>query len=230
MLRQAPRDYLDMNEAELVRRARSGDQEAFRAIMQLCNQRLFRVARAIVGSDDEAEDVVQESYLRAFAALAGFRGDSSLLTWLTAVTLNEARGRLRKRRVQIEIDAVDDMNAHIIPFPGQPEMSNPEREAARVEAGRLLEKAVDRLPPEYRLVFLLREVEGCDVEETARQLGLNPQTVRTRLLRAKRHLRLDLERKIADGMAGVFPFLGRRCAGLTDRVLERLKTLGTACP
>jgi RNA polymerase sigma-70 factor (ECF subfamily) len=217
---QAALNYQDMAEELLLRQVRSGDREAFREIMQRCNQRLFRVARAVVGNDDEAEDVVQEAYLRAFAGIADFRGGSSLATWLTAITLNEARGRLRLRRPTMDIDVMD--NIRVIPFPGLAETPDPEEEAARAGTRRLLEQAIDGLPEDFRIVFMLREIEGCSVEETAEQLDLNPQTVRTRLFRARQLLRAELEKTLSSGIAGVFPFLGARCTRITERVLERL--------
>jgi len=217
---QAALDYDTMTEELLLRRVRGGDREAFRAIMQRCNQRLFRVARAVVGSDDEAEDVVQEAYLRAFAGIQQFRGDSSLATWLTTITLNEARGRLRLRHRTTDIHFMGD--TRVIPFPGLVEALDPEQEAARSGTRRLLERAIDGLPQEFRIVFMLREIEGCSVEETAEQLVLNPQTVRTRLFRARQMLRAELEKTISSGMTGVFPFLGPRCTRITERVLERL--------
>ena len=226
MTTNAARDYHGMAEADLVRAARGGDHEAFRAIMQRCNQRLFRVARAVVGSDDEAEDVLQEAYLRAFAAIGDFRGEASLLTWLTAVTLNEARGRLRKRRRLVDINLMDQMNSHIVPFPGQPVASDPEGDAGRIEVRRFLEEAIDSLAPDFRVVFMLREVEGCDLAETARQLDLNPQTVKSRLFRARLALRRELEKRLSGGMDGVFPFLGMRCEALSERVLARLEQRG----
>jgi RNA polymerase sigma-70 factor (ECF subfamily) len=226
MTRQAARDYGGMAEAELVACVRNGDRDAFGAIMRRCNQRLFRVARAVVGSDDEAEDVLQESYLRAFARIGEFRGDAALLTWLTAIVLNEARGRLRKRRNLVDVNLMDQMDTHIIPFPGQPASSNPEGDAGRDQVRQLLEKAIDTLPHDFRIVFMLREVEGCDVEETARQLGLNPQTVKSRLFRARLALRRDMEKRIAGGIDGIFPFLGARCEDLTERVLARLERGG----
>lgn len=215
-------DYETMDEAGLVRHARAGDRGAFRAIMQRCNQRLYRVARAVVRSDDEAEDVLQESYLRAFAGIHEFRGEAGLLTWLTAITLNEARGRLRKRRPMMELDAMKETQIRIIPFPGHAPPPDPEAEMARVQARSLLERAIDVLPPDFRIVFILREIEGCSVESTAAQLGLKPQTVKTRLFRARRLLRLELEQRLSAGMCGVFPFMGARCAALTARVLEKL--------
>jgi len=219
---QAARDYAAMDEAALTAHARSGDREAFRAIMQRCNQRLFRVARAVTGSDDEAEDVLQEAYLRAFAGIADFRGEAGMLTWLTAITLNEARGRLRRRRPLVDLTVMDDAANRIIPFPGMAANADPEAEIQRAETRRLLEGAMDRLPPDFRIVFILREIEGCDVEETALQLGLKPQTVKTRLFRARRLLRRDLEQAFASGLSGVFPFLGPRCNAICERVLARL--------
>jgi RNA polymerase sigma-70 factor (ECF subfamily) len=223
MTRAAPvADYSMAGEASLVRHARQGDREAFRAIMQRYNQRLFRVARAVSGSDDEAEDVLQESYLRAFAAFGSFRGDSGLATWLTAITLNEARGRLRKRRKTVELEEMDQPESRIVPFPGFALASDPEKDAARAETRRLLEKAIDGLPENFRLVFIMRDIEGCSVEETAEQLGLKPQTVKTRLFRARQLLRQSLEDTLATVLTGAFPFLGRRCARITEAVLARL--------
>ncbi|HXR94598.1 MAG TPA: RNA polymerase sigma factor [Rhizomicrobium sp.] len=220
MTTQAARDYKSMTEKLLLRLARSGDREAFRAIMQRCNQRLFRVARAVVGNDDEAEDVLQEAYLKAFAGLEHFRGEASFATWLTAITLNEARGRLRARRPTTDIETMDDVR--VIPFPGLAEIPDPEAEAARAGTRRLLERAIDGLPEDFRIVFIMREIEACSVEETAEQLDLNPQTVRTRLFRARQLLKAELEKTITSGIAGVFPFLGARCTRITERVLARL--------
>jgi RNA polymerase sigma-70 factor, ECF subfamily len=161
-------DYGALAEGELVRLAQAGDHGAFRAIMQRCNQRLFRIARSVVRDDDEAEDVLQEAYTRAFAALGGFRGESSLFTWLTRITLNEARGRLRKRRPSLGLEAVEaaqERGAELILFPRSLNIACPEREAARSQTRRLMEAAIDELPEPFRLVFILRAVEECTVEE-----------------------------------------------------------------
>jgi len=218
----AAHDYAAMDEAALVGHARRGDRAAFRAIMERCNQRLFRVARAVVGGDDEAQDVLQEAYLRAFAGIGGFRGDAGLVTWLTAITLNEARGRLRKRRSFVALSVMDETQGRVVAFPGQPVAADPEAEAARAQTRLLLETAIDALPPDFRLVFILREIEGCSVEDTASQLGIKPQTVKTRLFRARALLRARLEDIFVSGLGGAFPFLGARCTRITARVLERL--------
>ena len=220
----AARDYAALAEADLAAFARAGDREAFRAIMQRCNQRLFRIARAVTGDDGEAEDVLQEAYTRAFAAIAGFRGEAGVATWLTRIVLNEAHGRMRSRRATVDIDEVEaaQVSARVLPFPGRNGPDNPEADAARAQVRRILEHAVDDLPEPFRLVFMLREVEELSVEETAAHLGIRPETVKTRLHRARRRLREALDTKLADVMVGAYPFLGARCERITQAVLQRL--------
>lgn len=218
-------DYDALGEAELVALAQAGHREAFRVIMQRCNQRLFRVAKAIVRNEFEAEDVVQEAYTRAFAALKDFRGEASILTWLTRITLNEARGRLRSRRNTVdlgEVDIAQSQGPHVISFPTNSESEPPEATAARMQIRHLLEEAVDALPPLFRVVFALREIEDCSIQETADFLDIRPETVKTRLHRARRLLRTALDEKIGAGMKGAFPFMGVRCRRMTDAVLRRL--------
>ena len=215
-------DYARLSEADVVALARAGDREAFRAIMQRCNQRLFRIARAVVRDDTEAEDVLQEAYARAFAAFEGFRGEAGVATWLTRIVLNEAHGRLRKRRPMVELDEVEaaQAGAQVLSFPGA--SPDPEADAARGQIRRLLEQAVDDLPEPFRLVFMLREVEELSVEETAAHLGLNPETVKTRLHRARKRLREALDARLGEVLVGAYPFLGARCARITEAVLRRL--------
>ena len=217
-------DYAGLPEADLVVRARAGDREAFRAIMTRCNQRLFRIARAIVREEAEAEDVLQEAYVRAFGAIAGFRGEAGIATWLTRIVLNEAHGRLRRRRVMVDLDELEgaQKSAQVLNFPGVARSDGPEADAARAQIRRLLEHAVDALPEPFRLVFILREVEELSVEETASHLGLKVETVKTRLHRARRRLREALDAQLADVMVGAYPFLGVRCERITGAVLRRL--------
>jgi RNA polymerase sigma-70 factor (ECF subfamily) len=218
-------DYGALSEPELVALAQAGRREAFGEIVQRCNQRLFRVARSIVRDDAEAEDVLQEAYVRAFSAFAGFRAEAGVLTWLTRITLNEARGRLRRRKAMVGVEAIEAAQAEeatVVSFPGGPAGGTPESDAARGEARRLLEHAIDDLPEPFRLVFTLREIEECTIEQTALHLGLKPETVKTRLHRARRMLRAALHDRLASAMTGAFPFLGSRCARMTERVLARL--------
>jgi RNA polymerase sigma-70 factor (ECF subfamily) len=215
-----------LDDAELVRLACAHDADAFRTIMQRNNRRLYRIARSVMHDDGEAEDVVQEAYVRAFANLDQFRGDASLSTWLTRIALNEALGRKRWRRPTVGLSALDTEfigNAQIIPFPLMPGNIDPEREAAQRQIRDLIEGAVDRLPEIFRVVFVMREIEDMSIEETAEILRIRPATVKTRLHRARRMLRQALDEQLASTLTGAFPFEGRRCKQVTDAVLERLQ-------
>ena len=164
--------------------------------------------------------------MRAFAAIEGFRGEASLSTWLTRITLNEARGRLRRRRPSVALDALEaaqEAGAALVVFPRSISGLSPEREAARSETRRLMEAAIDELPEPFRLVFILREIEECTVEETAGQLDILPETVKTRLFRARKLLRQALCEKLASSVTEAFPFLGPRCQRITEAVLDRLE-------
>ncbi len=222
-------DHDRMDEAELVALARAGDRDAFRIIMQRGNQRLFRIARGVMRDDSEAEDVLQEAYVRAFAAIGGFRGEAGIMTWLSSIVLNEARGRLRRRRPMVPLDRIEqaqETGCDIIAFPQPSGVPSPEADVARVQIRGLIEQAVDALPEPFRVVFILRDIEGCTVEETATALGLKAATVKTRLHRARRLLRQVLDEKLAATLVGAFPFLGARCQRITDRVLDRMAAEG----
>jgi RNA polymerase sigma-70 factor (ECF subfamily) len=215
-------DYDGLDEGALARLAKAGDPEAFRAVMQRYNQRLFRMARSVMRDDSEAEDVLQEAYVRAFSAIGRFREEASLLTWLTRIVINEARGRLRRRRPTVGLEMIEtEKDGAVVPF-ARPAPASPEADAARAEARRLMEAAIDELPEAFRLVFILRELEECTVEETAERLGLRPETVKTRLFRARKLLRRALEEKLMSSLAEAFPFLGVRCQRITEAVLARL--------
>jgi RNA polymerase sigma-70 factor (ECF subfamily) len=225
------RELQGLGEAELVRRALARDGEAFRAIMQRHNQRLYRVARSIVHDDSEAEDVVQEAYVLAFSNFAKFRAEASLATWLTRITLNEALGRLRRRRPTVDLsilDAPQGAGAQVIPFPSMPSNEDPERITAQHEIRDLIEQAIDELPEIFRIVFVMRAVEDMSIEETADFLNIRPETVKTRLHRARKLLRQALDEKLAPALSDVFPFAGRRCRSMTDEVLSRLGLLPPA--
>ncbi len=224
-------DLTALGEDALVALARAGHAAAFREIMQRHNRRLFRAARSVLRGDDaEAEDVVQEAYLRAFQGLAAFRGEARLATWLTRIALNEALGRLRRRRPTIDLAVVDgaaqeEGGARILMFPTTPSHGaegDPEGAAARREIRRLVEEAIDELPGPFRRVLVARDVDGMSVEETAAVLGARPETVRTRLHRARRLLRTALDQRLGDALRGAFPFDGARCARMTEAVLARL--------
>src|SRR5947209_4202809 len=210
-------------ETELVQRAIGRDEAAIRAIMLANNRRLYRLARGILRNDAEAEDVVQDTYVRAFTHLEQFRGDSSLSTWLSRIAMNEALGRLRRQRPGVEWSELEKSapQAQIIPFP-LAATDDPEKSMAQREIRDVVEHAIDELPEPFRLVFITRVIEGMNVEETAEILGLKAETVKTRLHRARTMLRDNVERKIGPVVMEAFPFAGRRCERLTDAVLKRL--------
>ncbi len=212
-------------EADLVARAVQRDEAAIRAILQTHNRKLYRVARSIVHHDQEAEDVLQEAYLKAFSSLASFRHDAGLGTWLTRIVMNEALQRLRRRH-ELPAEPVPGKAgpvADIIPFPlaGSPTI-DPERALAQNEITKLLERAIDQLPQEFRLVLVARTIEGLSIEETSELLGVRPETVKTRLFRARQMLREALDDHIEPLFSDLFPFDGARCGRLTDAVLQKL--------
>jgi len=192
--------------------------------MERHNRRLYRIARGILRNDTEAEDVVQEAYVNAFTHLDGFRGDSSLATWLARITMNEALGRLRRERLSVDLDTFEAQRteAQIIQFPQTVTSDDPERTMAQREILQLVERATDNLPEIFRIVFITRVIEGMSVEETADLLGLRPETVKTRLHRARRLVREQLDKKIGPVLMEAFPFAGKRCERMTNTVMQRL--------
>ena len=211
-------------DAELVRRARERDEPAIRAIMQSNNRRLYRLARGILRNDSEAEDVVQETYVRAFTHLQDFRGDSSLATWLGRIAINEALGRLRRQHANVEWTSLPPgaLEAQIIQFPLSAASEDPEKSMAQRQIQHVVEHAIDELPEAFRVVFITRVIEGMNVEETAEILELKPETVKTRLHRARTMLRDNVEKKIGPVVMEAFPFAGKRCERLIEAVLKRL--------
>jgi len=200
--------------------------------MRRHNRTLWRLARGILRHDADAEDAVQEAYLRAFARIHEFRGDSSLGTWLAHIAINEALRLLGTRRVTADLSEATEGAAPEGPWrPGLASPpQDPERAAARQELRRSVERAVDALPAPFRLVFVLRVVEQASVEETAAMLGIPPATVKTRLHRANRMLRQVLGDEFAAAFdGGAFPLGGTRCERLTRTVLSSLRLGGPLC-
>jgi RNA polymerase sigma-70 factor (ECF subfamily) len=209
------------DEANLIGRARQSDAAAVYAIIQLCNRRLYRIARSVVRDDIEAEDVVQAAYGRAFTSLPEFRGESSICTWLARIVVNEALGRRRRPDATGHISLQDRQSVRSLSL--RDKQPDPERIVAQREIQRLLERAIDRLPTEYRTVLVIRTVEGMSIEETAGLLGIPQATVKTRLHRARALLKARLEKDVGPLLADAFPFDGKRCLRLTARVMTRLR-------
>lgn len=214
----------DLDDQTLVRLAMAQDAAALRTIMTRHNQRLYRLARSILVDDNEAEDALQEAYLSAFTHLAGFRADAALATWLSRIVINESIARLRKKRrfptVPPARPGLD--SAQIIAFSNTTSPDDPERQMAQRQILELVEKATDSLPESFRAVFVARAIEGLSTEETAELLDLKPETVKTRLFRARKLLRDRLEAQVGEVLVDAFPFAGERCACVTEKVMRRL--------
>jgi RNA polymerase sigma-70 factor (ECF subfamily) len=219
----------DFSDQDVVARIVAGDRFLFEIIMRRHNQRLFRIARSIVKRDDEAEDVLQEAYVQAYAHLDQFEGRSQLSTWLIRIVVHEAYRRLRQaRRRQMDTMALvegtgtDGSGGVPIELAPLSRPDNPEQLAATRELARLLEGAIDTLPEGFRTVFMLRVVERLGVAETAACLEIPEETVKTRLHRARRLLQRELERHTDDALSEVHRFLGDRCNRTVAGVLARL--------
>jgi len=225
---EQPRSELELSrllDAELVRLAREGSASALRLIVRRHNQRLYRVARAIVGDDSEAEDVMQEAYLSAFANLAKFRAEASLATWLTRIVVNKAVNRLGRADVSVPLDDLQHLEQHqgrILTMPYLAFELDPEKSAARSQVRDLLERAIDKLPEPFRVVFVMRMVEELTAKETAFSLGIREETVKSRLHRAKKIMREQLAPRLASALTDTFPFHDPRCRAFTDALLARL--------
>lgn len=220
----APSD--SSTDAELVSLTIAGNDLAFAQIMRRYNRLLFRTARSILKSDDDTQDALQEAYLRAWRALATFRADARLSTWLVRIVVNEALGRLRRDSTRIV-----PLNAVIDPDGDTPETQmqanpddQPERSAVRTQVRQQIEARIDTLPDSFRTVFMLRGVEELSVEEVAVALGIPEATVRSRFFRARGILREGLSRDIDMAIGDAFSFAGLRCDRIVEGVLEKLST------
>lgn len=220
---QQAEDYRALSDLALAGRIGARDRTAVRLVTERNNQRLFRTAWSILKDRTEAEDAVQSAYLHAFAMIDRFEGRSSLSTWLTRITINEALQRersARRRRAQLDSESVIDLNDYREKLMrGSTHGSAPDAELARAQVRMLLEGAIGDLPQEFRTVFVFREIEGLSVDETAAVLDIPSATVKTRHFRARKRLQEALAPELQNALTGSFPFAGVDCQGLTNRVL-----------
>lgn len=208
-----PVDLSDTNQdVELLRRARGGDFEAFSALVDRFQRRVFSVARRIVGDQHEAEDVTQQTFLSVMDHLSDFREEASVATWILRIATNHALKVLRKRRglPTVSLDAPSDDSTDSYAAMPHPEFiaqwrDEPDRLAQQREVRQLIDAALDELPEKYRVVFVLRDIEGLSVKETAEALGLSEANVKVRLLRARLDLRERLTRTLGDEATRMFP-------------------------
>jgi RNA polymerase sigma-70 factor (ECF subfamily) len=197
------------DEAALVARAKAGDQDAFNELVLHYDRRVFRMAKQITENDDDAEDVLQETFLKAYTHLHDFQGNSKFYTWLVRIAVNEALMKLRKRRsdktvpLDEPIDTGEDEVVREIAVWDQ----NPEDIYSREELATILDQAVQSLKTAYRTVFILRDIEELSIEETAEMLGLSISAVKSRLLRARLQLREKLTRQFKKKGEDAFAYL-----------------------
>lgn len=221
-------DLLTRERDDELAAALARDPGAMEAVMRRYNQRLFRIARSILGSDSEAEDIVQETYLQVFLKTREYRGEGAFGAWIGRIAVNLALSRRRAlvRRPEQWEPAADRLSGGA-PVGwaerwGDPAAPTPERAAALAELRLLIEQEIDRLADGYRQVFMLRVVEGLSVEETAALLAIAPGAVKTRLHRAHGKIREALSGRLSAATLDAFPFAGRRCDRLVARVLEQV--------
>ncbi len=213
-----------LSDMDVVRRVRDGETALFEILMRRHNQRLYRVARAIVKDDNEAEDVMQEAYVNAYTHLHQFAERAQFSTWLTRIAVHEALARVRKRARLTELDEDEEAGMQIMP--GFSAMDrDPEQQASNAELKALLEAAVESLPEAYRIVFVLREVEGLSTAETAECLDVTEETVKTRLHRGRAVLREELFQRAGIATSYAFEFHLSRCDRIVAAVLERINAL-----
>lgn len=216
------RSLSDLTDDRLVELVRAHNRVAFEALMRRHNRRLFRVTRSVLRDGDAAQDAVQETYLRAFTRLDSYQPTGKFGAWITRVALNEAlmmRRRLRGDTISLEEVGDDALSVEETAASDAP-TADQYVEAAHARA--LLEHAIDTLPENFRMVFMLRAVEGLDVRETAECLDINAATVRTRLFRAQRLLRVELSRRLEGESTEIFDFGAERCDRVVAFVLARL--------
>jgi len=227
--------HQDMSDETVLSRLKSGDQQAFHELIRTYNQRLFRIARAILREDMEAEDIVQEAYIKAFTHLDSFTKKNGLEAhglgaWLARITTNLAIDRTRKvkRSQKLVDDLLHSAPDLMDPSPSSTTANNmtPERQAAMSQIRALLEREIDNLPDGFREVFILRVVEELSIDETSNILQVPPATIKTRLHRARAKLQASIKTQISSASLQVFPFAGARCDRITENTLARLKQQG----
>jgi len=214
------RSLADVPDEEIVRRVVAGDSALFEVLMRRHNQRLYRVARAILRNDAEAEDVMQQAYVNAYVHLDQFADRARFSTWLTRIATYEALARLRRRGRFTEIEGMSESarDGEVLATQG----TNPEREAYLGELRTTLEGSVDALPEAYRSVFVLRDVEGLSTAETAESLELSEDVVKTRLVRARAQLRRSIWERAGLASRDLFPFHAPRCNRVVAAVMAQL--------
>lgn len=213
----------ELTDEDLVLRIRAGETFLFEMIMRRYNQRLFSVAKGILKNDGEAEDVMQDAYVRAYAHLDQFEGKAKFSTWLTKIAIYESLARLRRSKRLVSMDQFT--NGEEIMGSLNHETGNPEKDFFRRRLVELLENAIGALPDNYRVVFMLRDVEGLSTEETAECMAISEEAVKTRLHRARSLLRKKLGARAGMTLKDLYPFGGKHCDHIVAAVMDRIRSL-----
>ncbi len=208
-----------MTDSEIVERVQSGETALFEILMRRHNQRVYRVARAVLKDDSDAEDVMQQAYINAFLHLGQFEHRAQFSTWLTRITVREALARRRRVRLEDPVESFDDVLA------AEPD---PEHQAYAGELGRIVEEAVELLPEAYRVVFMLRDVEGMNTAETAAALDLGEEAVKTRLHRARGVVRRAIAARLGAAAPAAFEFAAPRCDRVVAAVLAQVRKISAS--
>ncbi len=206
---------------EIVERVRAGNTALYEILMRRYNQRLFRIAYSVLRNDSEAEDVMQEAYVRAYQHLEQFAGEAKFSTWLTKIAINEALSRVRRRWRTESFESSLETNLNPMNNVGT-NMRDPERQTYDRELRLVLEGAIEALPETYRSVFVLRAVEGLSAAETAACLDIGEEAVKSRLHRARKMLQKNLRERASLLTAEAFPFHLSRCDRVVNAVLQRI--------
>lgn len=212
------------SDEELAHRVCAGETALFEVLMRRYNARVYRAVRALVRDEDETEDLMQQAYVLAFTHLDQFQGSARFSSWLIRIAVNEALQYLRKRSRLVAIDGSADEELEAGMKLLERNTSDPERQTSERELSRLLESTIDALPVPYRMVFMLREVDGLSTAETADVLSVTQDVVKTRLHRARALLRDELESRLGDQLQEVFSFQAPRCDRVVAAVMARLGT------
>lgn len=211
------------DERSIATRIAAGDRLAFEGLMRRYNRRLYRLARATLRDRTEAEDALQDAYIRAYRSIGQFRGEASLSTWLSRLVLNECLARMRRSTRRQNVISIVSPNTPIESPPMTAnESDSPDKALGRAQMRDLLERKVDELPENFRIVFVLRAVEELSVDETAASLGIPEETVRSRHFRAKTMLRESLAQELNLAERDLFEFGGSHCDQVVAKVLARL--------
>ncbi|MDW5264646.1 MULTISPECIES: RNA polymerase sigma factor [Acidobacteriaceae] len=217
-----------LTDEEVIDRVRAGDLAMYEVIMRRYNQRLYRIARAILHDDGEAEDVMQDAYVRAYTHLEQFAGRSAFSTWLSRIAVHEALTRLRSRNRHPQVDVTDYDGEISMKTPSN--LLDPEMNASTDQLREFLEEAVLNLPENYRTVIMLRDIEELSTAETAQALDLTEENVKIRLHRGHGMMRNWLFERVGPAAKEAFPFMGVRCDRVVQKVFDRLTKLADAHP